>query len=87
MENVNSPEISFTNQRNGLLNDSYQSNERVQNPASSLCTLRNIFTIISICIVYFVVFAACSVYSPFFPSEVSTRIQLLMNDIYQKMSK
>lgn len=69
MENVNSPEISFTNQRNGLLNDSYQSNERVQNPASSLCTLRNIFTIISICIVYFVVFAACSVYSPFFPSE------------------
>ncbi|XP_022790543.1 MFS-type transporter SLC18B1-like isoform X3 [Stylophora pistillata] len=68
MEDVSSPEISFTNQRNGLSNDSYRSNERVQN-SGSLCTVRNIFIIVSLCIVYFVVFEAYSVYSPFFPSE------------------
>ena len=72
MEGGSSSEI-----RSDSLQEPFSSSER-SSKGNSSWTLRNIIILVSVCLVYFVVFAAYSLYSPFFPSEVSSCIGYLV---------
>ena len=76
MEGVISSEISSVDGIHDSCQETGQDRETssVHSPADnrSSWTLRRIIILASIGLVYFVVFGAYSVYSPFFPSEVES---------------